>query len=40
MGFGKPPRSCIQNMIYIYAPFISMIVLTTKTQIYTTEKCF
>ena len=34
MGCGRPPRrdTCIQNMIY--TPFISMVVLTTKTQHY------
>ena len=37
------PDSCTQNMIYtLYSdtPFISIVILTTKTQIYITEKCF
>jgi len=40
MGCGRPPRldTCIQNMIY--TPFISKVVLPTKTQIYITENCF
>ena len=40
MGCGRPPRrdTCIQNMMY--TPFISMVVMTTKTQIYITEKWF
>ena len=40
VGCGRHPRSetCIQKMLY--TPFISMVVLTTKTQIYITEKWF
>ena len=32
------PDTCIENLIY--TPYIYMVVLTTNTQIYITEKCF
>ena len=40
MGCGRPPRldTCIQNMIY--TPFISIAVLTIKTQLYIKENGF